>query len=98
MGHDGREEAESAGPARLGQSACTPPDNRPIRGRGARGPEPIILGKGAEADYCSKGRCAARRCVRSPARPESPRSVPGLSGPTFPPRLGQRKPKAASAR
>eukprot|EP00071_Canis_lupus_P021910 XP_013971704.1 doublesex- and mab-3-related transcription factor 2-like [Canis lupus familiaris] len=59
---EGREEAESARPARPGQSACTPPDDRPIRGRGARGPEPIILGKGAEAGYCSKGRCAARGC------------------------------------
>lgn len=62
------EEAESAGPARLGQSACTPPDNWPISARGAREPERIILGKGAEAGDCGEGRCVARSCVRPPAR------------------------------
>lgn len=36
-----------AGSASLDQSACTPPDNWPISGREARGPERIILGKGS---------------------------------------------------
>ena len=65
-GRGGREEAGSAGPKRLGQSACTPPDNRPISGHRARGPERIILGKGAEAGDCSHGHCAVHCCLRPP--------------------------------
>ena len=63
----GREEAGSAGPKSLSQSAYKPPDNRPISGRKARGPERIILGKGAKAGDCCEGRCVARYWVRPPA-------------------------------
>ena len=51
-----------------GQSACTPPDNRPISGHRARGPKRIILGKGAEAGDFSQGQCAVRCCLRLPVR------------------------------
>lgn len=67
-GRGGCEEAGSAGPKRLGQSACTPPDNRPISGHRARGPKRIILGKGAEAGDFSQGQCAVRCCLRPPVR------------------------------
>lgn len=93
----GREEGESAGSARFGQSACTPPDNWPINGHQARGPERILLGQGAVAGVCSEERCAARSCVRPPSQ-----RARGLSqaraGRPFPPRLGHRKPKVASVR
>lgn len=54
--------------ARLGQSACTPPDNWPISGREVRGPERIILGKGAEAGDCCGERRASSRWVRPRVR------------------------------
>lgn len=93
----GRLKGESFGSARLSQSACTPLDNWPISGREARGPERILLGKGAVAGDCSEGRCAARSCVHPPSARARGLSQARVARP-FPPSLGQRKPKVASAR
>lgn len=79
--------------ARLGQSACTPPDNWPISGREVRGPERIILGKAAEAGDCCGERRASSRCVRPPA---SPRSEPGLGGLTLPAQLRAEEAESSS--
>lgn len=57
-------------PTRFGQSACTPPDNWPINGREARGPERILPGKGAVEGDCSEARCTQ---LRAPSRPERAR-------------------------
>ena len=95
-GRGGCEEAGSAGPKLLGQSACTPPDNRPISGHRARGPKRIILGKGAEAGDFSQGQCAVRCCLHPPVRAFRELEIETWSGrPNLPVQLRSEKARSS---